>query len=699
MSRLMDFLKRPAFSVSRRGVPEANADAALSDKPDETHEPPQSSPLTEPSSLLSRPTVVDSLGNPDYPLSNSLLTPVKGSDKKKSTEPTSQGDDRERSSLSRSFSVSQRIKKDGKEVVISSDGEETESLHSLEDPENLFMNATDTRDSQNKMHDISTDKGMKLRSRRIKGMVDTNQPILPGISARKYKFTLDSLVTSAVDDREVEASVAELKATFEATTSQKHCDSLLNNDASGVGGRRRQLQKHLTSALDNDDGGTELQRLYDAVQRTEAFDEEKTWSFFDNSLGLPPPEFPRDTIAPGTYLAVLREPDSRQRALHSGIVNLALSRNLVPAELITWIFQSVSSEPRQDLRYTCCRVFRHVTADQVKSLIRPNDIDDLFRRLGAKPEALDLSKALVPDSPTQPNPSKDAHKRNSPLLSVLELLRDSAYLFANDTREHILNILFRLEADASLVGDSVVCPELEHAITSVLKSIPESSIESTVQRICMNAFGTVNDAVFQSRILKHILPTSDWIALFRCRLAVAFLIRDPAPLTESPEAVFDLKRIRNVLKDRRFNIKAHKGKRDVEYDYEELGAITTLLNIAINPESLKLSLTTKMDEDRFNEEVDKLADRIKRIFISIEDSGASHLRRTQAKEGLEALHYRIVYSLRTKPRPKKNLFGTYGRDDWQAMSRSSSFMEKYLTVSRSGADDDKPALIPENDGS
>lgn len=306
MSRLMDFLKRPAFSVSRRGVPEANADAALSDKPDETHEPPQSSPLTEPSSLLSRPTVVDSLGNPDYPLSNSLLTPVKGSDKKKSTEPTSQGDDRERSSLSRSFSVSQRIKKDGKEVVISSDGEETESLHSLEDPENLFMNATDTRDSQNKMHDISTDKGMKLRSRRIKGMVDTNQPILPGISARKYKFTLDSLVTSAVDDREVEASVAELKATFEATTSQKHCDSLLNNDASGVGGRRRQLQKHLTSALDNDDGGTELQRLYDAVQRTEAFDEEKTWSFFDNSLGLPPPEFPRDTIAPGTYLAVLR---------------------------------------------------------------------------------------------------------------------------------------------------------------------------------------------------------------------------------------------------------------------------------------------------------------------------------------------------------------------------------------------------------
>lgn len=29
----------------------------------------------------------------------------------------------------------------------------------------------------------------------------------------------------------------------------------------------------------------------------------------------------------------------------------------------------------------------------------------------------------------------------------------------------------------------MVCPELEHAITSVLKSIPESSIESTVEPI------------------------------------------------------------------------------------------------------------------------------------------------------------------------------------------------------------------------
>lgn len=54
--------------------------------------------------------------------------------------------------------------------------------------------------------------------------------------------------------------------------------------------------------------------------------------------------------------------------------------------------------------------------------------------------------------------------------------------------------------------------------------------------------------------------------------------------------------------------------------------------------------------------MDALADRIRKIFTAIEDSGVSHLKRTLAKEGLEALHYRVLYSVRSKPPPKKPLF-------------------------------------------
>ena len=120
------------------------------------------------------------------------------------------------------------------------------------------------------------------------------------------------------------------------------------------------------------------------------------------------------------------------------------------------------------------------------------------------------------------------------------------------------------------------------------------------------------------------------------------------------------------------------------YDYEELAATTVLLNISIATYNTPLS--TSMDEPSFNADVDRLADRIKKLFTSIEDSGASHLRRTQAKAGLEALHYRLVYSVRTRPPPKKSMFGAHDGvgGGWQGDHRSSSFLEKFLKGKKGG---------------
>jgi hypothetical protein len=188
-------------------------------------------------------------------------------------------------------------------------------------------------------------------------------------------------------------------------------------------------------------------------------------------------------------------------------------------------------------------------------------------------------------------------------------------------------------------------------------------------------------------LLKHILPTSPWIALFRGRLAVAFFIRDPSPLTEPPETAFDLRRITRHLRDKRFDIKLHKAKGEGSYDYTELGAITSLLNVAIDLGRPTPTFSDKESENAFNAAVDALAERIKRIFTAIEDSGASHLRRTETKQSLEALHYRIVYSVRSKPPPKKSFFGPAGPEDWGGISRSGSFMEKFLTARKERTED------------
>jgi hypothetical protein len=199
-------------------------------------------------------------------------------------------------------------------------------------------------------------------------------------------------------------------------------------------------------------------------------------------------------------------------------------------------------------------------------------------------------------------------------------------------------------------------------------------------------FNTVQDVSFQSQLLKHILPTTSWIALLRCRLATAFFIRDASPLEESADNVLDLKRITRHLRDHRFDVKHHKARNSGGYDYSGLGAITSLLNIAIDLGRLTPTFRDKEAENDFNAHVDGLAERVKRIFSAIEDSGASHLKRTETKQSLEALHYRIVYSVRSKPPPKKSFFGVAGPEDWNGLSRSGSFMDKFLSNGRKGDD-------------
>lgn len=184
-----------------------------------------------------------------------------------------------------------------------------------------------------------------------------------------------------------------------------------------------------------------------------------------------------------------------------------------------------------------------------------------------------------------------------------------------------------------------------------------------MRRICATFYATIHDVCIQSQIVHHILPTSPWFALIRCRLAVAFLLQSPSPLTEPSEKLLDIKRITLLLlRDERFQVKRFKGIAD--YDWRELTSLTSLLNVAIDSSALELNFSSTQTEKDYDVAIDRLAAQIKMIFCSIQDSGASHVTRTVAKSELEALHYRIVYSVRSKPPPKTTIFESHvkGRD-------------------------------------
>ncbi|KAI2787126.1 hypothetical protein POX_f07486 [Penicillium oxalicum] len=532
--------------------------------------------------------------------------------------------------------VSRRRARDGTEVVDDSDGD-TDS--SLEPPEVLLgtMSKPANNAPNNSLRDYQPD-----------------QALLAQLAApKKYRNTIDSLVHDAVDDDEIEANVAKVKANYVQLHAKGH---------NGIGGSKKALNENMlaTALRGESDESPNIQRLMDAVRRTEALERHRVWRFFNQDQTTPVmPAFPTNLFTPESPLAALRDSDSRARILQSGVVEYAASLQHLPDEFFLWLFKAIPLEPREEMRQAYCRILTHAPKERMVLLARQDAIDGLFRQLGARPRALITSDEVVAD-PSQTSTSKPTKTQRSALISILSLIRGLAASEQVDekTRVHTVLILLRVSIDTSLTSDPVVRSELQATLTSLLEFGPKEKIE---YQICRPVYECVREPQFQSRLLQHIIPTSTWVSLLRYRMAVAFLLQDSGPLKEPPESVLDLQRITALLtRDERFQV--GRRKNDPDYDYGDLVALTSHLEVCVNTALADLKFADADTESKFNAAIDQMAARIKKLFTSIEDTGASHLQRMLAKQALETLHYRMMYSVRSKAPPKRTLFQTFQRE-------------------------------------
>lgn len=137
--------------------------------------------------------------------------------------------------------------------------------------------------------------------------------------------------------------------------------------------------------------------------------------------------------------------------------------------------------------------------------------------------------------------------------------------------------------------------------------------------------------------------------------------------------MLDLKSISTELQDSRFTIRS-------DTDYSELAAVVGILSIGIDRGDPPPSCSDEQQRASFNEDVDLIASRIGEIFTSIVDTGASHMKRTAAKEMLEAFHSKLLYAVRTKRKPKTMMFG--GSDTLTLMQKGAfrSFFERKTDI-------------------
>jgi len=159
----------------------------------------------------------------------------------------------------------------------------------------------------------------------------------------------------------------------------------------------------------------------------------------------------------------------------------------------------------------------------------------------------------------------------------------------------------------------------------------------------------VNDWGLRLQLLRHLPAFLEVSLLIRRRLSLAWFFDDSSYLGGLPNGRLDCLKVASFLRDPRFDI-------NNATDYGSLAASMATLDIAIDAADRPFPLT-KQDEVAFNRDIDLIAANLKVMFTQIIDSGLSNIRRTEAKEVLEATYARLVFAVRTKRPPKTSIFG------------------------------------------
>lgn len=137
---------------------------------------------------------------------------------------------------------------------------------------------------------------------------------------------------------------------------------------------------------------------------------------------------------------------------------------------------------------------------------------------------------------------------------------------------------------------------------------------------------------------------------------------------------FDVWKLNKELDGQRF--KVNKGT-----DYVELAATMSLLDIAIgNGQSDDLDLGDPQAEKEFNDDVDALAYQIKILWSSISEVGASFISRIDAKEVMEGLRNRLIFTVRTRSKPRPSIFDPLVKkeEDGESVRKQSAFMATHF---------------------
>lgn len=435
------------------------------------------------------------------------------------------------------------------------------------------------------------------------------------------------------------------------------------------------------------EGDGNAEKLIGAVRRTEALSQEMGYSFFGR-LGMrdfvarpmPVPQFPSKAVP--FQLFRPWDDEMRTRQYLCGIMaQLAGSGNL-KNDALKWTYNAFCTEPRIAVRAAYVNTLENAASHWVRNGVKPHDVQLCFYTLAADMEEMADSVKFS----MRPLPVKIPALKPDYLVSTLDLFAKIASHMSFEALSVLASLVCQIAIDSALMDIASVASAVETLFDNILGRYCDEEVAYYVaSHIVSNVPQALQEPTLQERLLEHIRPTSLCAIHVRVTLAHLFLLGIPArqPIfNASRPPNIDLTSLTNLLTT---SDDFATGRLRTKLNYTDLRARTCLLDIAISDGGRPASFpTVQYPRTRdFNQGIDNIAAAVRKVWTAIADTGATHMRRTEAKEKLDCLYQRLIYIVRTEPPPKKHLFdrvtGRFGEgDEVRAVARGRDQLKSFL---------------------
>jgi hypothetical protein len=419
----------------------------------------------------------------------------------------------------------------------------------------------------------------------------------------------------------------------------------------------------LVSTLQSYTNATEedAAKLVGALARTDALSQENCFYFFRPDACARSKRKQEDRPFPedGVPLRLFRCYDDRLRndTFLSGYMAELARNGKLPPNAMRWIFMSLPHEQDARLRSAYIQCLGKGAASWAPTGLTPLDVRSCFGILGAKQSSSEMLSPIesvrkLYDQP--PTPS-------AMLVSMLDTFVDMYPYMSFEALAQLASIVCRLAIDSSLMSHAQIADRVESIFDRLLGASSDSELAPALhiaEHIVTDITTNLQDPSLQALLLEHISPTSLLQCHVRIQLAHNFLLGVAGHADKwsasTPPAI-DLPALTYLVET---SDDFATARRRTKLNYTDLRARVAILDIAVadggRPESFPSPLYARARD--FNERVDAMAQAVRKAYTAIADTGATHMKRTEAKERLDCVYQRLQFLVRTEPPLKYNIF-------------------------------------------